>query len=95
MMPAIGLGTWKSETNLVGRAVYAALEIGYRHIDCASIYGNEKEIGEAIESYSSKFKTARDDLWLTSKLWNDSHQAEYVRPALLSTLKNLPSSVQT
>ena len=88
-MPAIGLGTWKSETNLVGRAVYAALEIGYRHIDCASIYGNEKEIGEAIESYSSKFKTARDDLWLTSKLWNDCHQAEFVRPALLSTLKNL------
>ncbi len=88
-IPAIGLGTWKSEPDLVGKAVYTALQMGYRHIDCASIYGNEEEIGEALERYLSETQTSRDDLWLTSKLWNDCHQPEFVRPALLKTLKEL------
>ncbi|WP_413442303.1 aldo/keto reductase [Synechococcus sp. MIT S1220] len=88
-IPAIGLGTWKSERQLVGKAVCDALKIGYRHIDCASIYGNETEIGEAIEYSRKAFKISRDDLWLTSKLWNDCHQPEFVRPALLQTLQDL------
>ena len=88
-IPAIGLGTWKSERQLVGKAVCDALRIGYRHIDCASIYGNETEIGEAIEYSCNEFKISRDDLWLTSKLWNDCHQPEFVRPALLQTLQDL------
>lgn len=88
-IPAIGLGTWKSERQLVGKAVCNALSIGYRHIDCASIYGNETEIGEAIEYSCNEFKISRDDLWLTSKLWNDCHQPEFVRPALLQTLQDL------
>ena len=48
-MPLFGLGTWRSDKNLVAEAVRTALSIGYRQIDCAAIYGNEKEIGEAIK----------------------------------------------
>lgn len=88
-IPAIGLGTWKSDKHLVGKAVNNALKIGYRHIDCASIYGNEAEIGEAIQYHLTQFNTSRDELWITSKLWNDCHQPEFVRPALLKTLQDL------
>lgn len=49
-IPAVGLGTWKSKPGDVGQAVKAAVKAGYKHIDCAAIYGNEKEIGEALKS---------------------------------------------
>ena len=89
LMPAIGLGTWKSESNLVGQAVDAALEVGYRHLDCASIYGNEREIGEATAQACRQHAIPRDELWITSKLWNDCHEPEHVRPALIRTLEDL------
>ncbi|MEM8882814.1 MAG: aldo/keto reductase [Planctomycetota bacterium] len=84
-MPMLGLGTWKSEPGEVGEAVRAALEIGYRHLDCAAIYGNEKEIGEAL----SDEIVPRDQLWVTSKLWNNAHAPADVRPALQQTLSDL------
>ncbi len=82
-IPALGLGTWKSSKGQVAAAVREALRIGYRHIDCAAIYGNEAEVGQALEG------CARADLWLTSKLWNDAHNPEAVRPALEKTLRDL------
>ena len=88
-MPAIGLGTWKSGKGEVKEAVKIALNNGYRHIDCAATYGNEAEIGEAFSEVFSEGKIKREDVWVTSKLWNDSHKKEHVLPALKKTLKDL------
>ena len=87
--PVLGLGTWKSNPGEVGGAVGAALELGYRHIDCASIYGNEAEIGQALTTAFRDGVVSRDQLWITSKLWNDCHAPEHVRPALLRSLQDL------
>ncbi|MGI0106343.1 aldo/keto reductase [Salinimicrobium sp. WS361] len=88
-MPAIGLGTWKSGKGKVEEAVKIALNNGYRHIDCASTYGNEAEIGSAFKDIFSQGKIKREDVWVTSKLWNDSHKKEHVIPALKKTLDDL------
>lgn len=88
-LPALGLGTWKSEPGAVGAAVTEALALGYRHFDCAPIYGNEAEIGEALAKALGKGRVARDELWITSKLWNDRHATGDVLPALEETLKAL------
>jgi alcohol dehydrogenase (NADP+) len=88
-MPAIGLGTWKSDKGQVGKAVKIAIKNGYRHIDCAATYGNEAEIGEALSEVIKEGIVKREDLWITSKLWNDSHKPEDVIPALKKTLKDL------
>ena len=88
-MPALGLGTWKSEPGKVYEAVKTAIKIGYRHIDCAPIYGNEAEIGQAISETIAEGIVTREELWITSKLWNDSHAREDVIPALKKTLKDL------
>lgn len=88
-MPAIGLGTWKSSRGKVGEAITIALQEGYRHIDCAATYGNEAEIGESFSKAFSEGKITREQVWITSKLWNDSHKKEDVIPALKKTLQDL------
>ena len=88
-IPALGLGTWKSNNGEVGQAVTKAIEIGYRHIDCASIYQNQKEIGTALHGALSAGQVPRDKLWITSKLWNNAHAKKHVQPALERTLKDL------
>uniref|UniRef100_A0AAQ4NP39 alcohol dehydrogenase (NADP(+)) n=1 Tax=Gasterosteus aculeatus aculeatus TaxID=481459 RepID=A0AAQ4NP39_GASAC len=89
-MPLLGLGTWKSEPGKVKQAVIWALDAGYRHIDCAAIYGNEGEIGEALQETLGPGKALRrEDVFITSKLWNNRHHPEDVEPALLKTLKDL------
>ena len=88
-MPVFGLGTWNSKPGEVGAAVLEALSAGYRHIDCASIYGNEAEVGEALETAFGSGDLARGDVWVTSKLWSDSHEPQHVIPALERTLADL------
>lgn len=88
-MPMLGLGTWKSSPGDVYKAVKEAIAAGYRHIDCAHIYGNEAEVGRALSEAFSEGTVTREQMWITSKLWNDSHAPEDVRPALEKTLLNL------
>ncbi|XP_015759024.1 PREDICTED: alcohol dehydrogenase [NADP(+)]-like [Acropora digitifera] len=87
-IPAVGLGTWKSKPGDVGEAVKAAIKAGYKHIDCAAIYGNEKEIGEALKSCIGT-TVNREDLFITSKLWNTKHNPKDVAAAAKKTLDDL------
>ncbi len=88
-IPALGLGTWQAPRGEVGQAVREAIRCGYRHIDCAAIYGNEKEIGDALQAAFSAGEVRREELWITSKLWNTNHCKAEVRPALEKTLADL------
>lgn len=88
-IPILGLGTWKSDPQDVYQAVRHAIQIGYRHIDCAAIYGNEQTVGQAINDALQAGEVKREDLWITSKLWNSHHQEDAVIPALQSTLNDL------
>jgi len=88
-MPLLGLGTWKSAPGEVGAAVREAIRQGYRHIDCASVYGNEPEVGEAIQAAIAAGEVRREELWITSKLWCNAHGRENVEPALRRTLADL------
>ena len=88
-MPIFGLGTWKSDPGEVYDAVQVALDAGYRHVDCAPIYGNEAEVGRALHDTFEEGAVDRDEVWITSKLWNDAHRPEAVRPALEETLNDL------
>ena len=74
VIPLIGLGTWKSKPGQVKEAVKVAIEAGYRHVDCAAIYGNEKEVGEALKEAFDANLVRRDEMFITSKLWNTKHR---------------------
>ena len=88
-MPVLGLGTWKSPVGQVYEAVKIAVEAGYRHIDCAFIYGNEKEIGKALSEIIQSGKVKREELFITSKLWNTYHSKKNAAKCLEQTLNNL------
>src|SRR5579885_3075831 len=81
-MPAIGIGTFGSDyipAHEIAQAVKGAVSAGYRHIDCAAVYGNEDAIGAALqELFRSGLR--REELWIVSKLWNDQHAEEDVAP---------------
>jgi diketogulonate reductase-like aldo/keto reductase len=90
-IPAIGLGTFGSDHvshDAVAEAVKYAASIGYRHFDCASVYGNEDSIGHVFkELFSGELR--RDEAWITSKLWNDRHSENDVIPACEKSLTDL------
>ena len=88
-MPAFGLGTWKSKPGEVTAAVKYALEIGYRHLDCAFVYGNEHEVGQGIKQAMEGLKIERKEIWVTSKLWNSFHHPNEVEGACRKSLENL------
>merc|ERR1719315_117871 len=88
-MPIFGLGTWQSPRGQVNAAVKAALDCGYTHIDCAHVYQNEEEVGEALSATFSQGGKQRKDIFITSKIWNTTRSKELVLPAVKTTLKNL------
>ncbi len=90
-IPAIGMGTFGSDTYTaveIANAVKGAASVGYRHFDCAPIYENEKEVGNSFQEIM-KAGIAREELWITSKLWNDSHGKGNVIPACKQSLQDL------
>lgn len=89
VMPSVGLGIWKIDRGDTAGAVVDAIAAGYRHIDSAADYGNEREAGEGIRHALKSGHCTRDDLWVTSKLWNTYHRREHVRPACERSLADL------
>jgi diketogulonate reductase-like aldo/keto reductase len=90
-MPAIGLGTFGSDhvaAAAIAEAVRGAVSAGYRHVDCASVYANEAEIGGALANLLHG-GLRRTELWITSKLWNDRHAEADVIPACRKSLRDL------
>ena len=90
-MPAIGLGTFGSDhvsAGEVAAAVEGAAAVGYRHFDCASVYGNELEIGYALQQVLRR-QAKREEMWITSKLWNDKHGESDVIPSCRQSLTDL------
>jgi D-xylose reductase len=88
-MPAVGLGLWKIDSQQTAQVVCNAIEIGYRHLDSAADYGNELEVGAGIAQALTKGLCSREDLWITSKLWNTYHSPEHVEAACRRTLQDL------
>ncbi|KAK2748566.1 hypothetical protein FQN57_000701 [Myotisia sp. PD_48] len=84
-IPALGLGTWQSKLHEVEKAVEVALKAGYRHIDGAAAYGNETEVGAGVKNSG----VPREEIFLTSKLWNTNHRPENVEPACDKSLRDL------
>jgi alcohol dehydrogenase (NADP+) len=90
-LPCIGLGTFGSDrfsAEAVAEAVKGAIAVGYRHIDCASVYGNEVNIGAVLKGVREN-GLKREELWITSKLWNDKHGEKDVIPSCEQSLKDL------
>lgn len=88
-MPAVGLGLWKIDSDAVAQAVYDAIKAGYRHLDSAADYGNEVQVGEGIARAIAEGLCRREELWVTSKLWNTYHREEHVEAACRKSLDDL------
>lgn len=88
-IPNIGFGTWNLDKSNASAAVAVALKDGYRHIDAAKIYGNQHEVGAGIAQGLKEHSIDRQDIWVTSKLWNDMHAPVDVLKALDQTLNEL------
>lgn len=88
-MPVVAYGTFRSEPNTVGPAVIEAIKAGYRHLDLAHVYGNEKEIGQALKQAFTEGLVKREDLFITGKLWNSDHEVNIVPQACDTSLNDL------
>jgi alcohol dehydrogenase (NADP+) len=88
-MPALGFGTLIPDPALTITATKDALEAGFRHFDCAERYGNEREVGKALQAGLAAGNIAREDIFVTTKLWNSNHRPERVEPAFEASLERL------
>ena len=91
-MPALGFGTLIPDAAETITATRNALEAGFRHFDCAERYGNEREVGEALQAGLVAGEIARQDIFVTTKLWNTNHRPERVEPAIEASLGRLKLS---
>lgn len=90
-IPTVGLGTFGSDNvshETIAEAVIGAAAVGYRHFDCASVYGNEHLIGQSFKTIMAA-GISREEMWITSKLWNDKHAEEDVIPSCRQSLRDL------
>jgi diketogulonate reductase-like aldo/keto reductase len=88
-IPALGFGTLVSDSSETRNATRAAVELGFRHLDCAERYRNEDEVGAALKELIADGTVRREDLFVTTKLWNNNHRPERVKPALQASLNRL------
>lgn len=88
-MPAVGFGTLFRDLSVTTQAVKAALEAGFRHFDCAERYRNEESVGVALQEMIEAGKVRREDVFITTKLWNTNHRPERVEPAFESSCRRL------
>jgi aldehyde reductase len=91
-VPAVGFGTLIPDPALTISATRDALEAGFRHLDCAERYRNEREVGEALQAGLTLLGIAREDIFVTTKLWNSNHRPERVEPAFDASLERLSLS---
>jgi alcohol dehydrogenase (NADP+) len=88
-MPALGFGTLIPDTAVTKTATRDALDAGFRHFDCAERYRNEREVGEALQAGLTANGIARENIFVTTKLWNSNHRPERVEPAFQASLDRL------
>ena len=88
-MPSVGLGLWKLDQSETAAIIVDGIKSGYRHLDSAADYGNEIQVGEGIKQVLGQGICRREDLWVTSKLWNTFHRPEHVLPACEKSLRDL------
>lgn len=89
VIPVTGFGTWRVPNNKAASLVETAIRNGYRHIDCAMIYENEKEVGDGIRQAIDQGAVKREDIFVTGKLWNTDHAPEHIAVACRKTLNDL------
>ena len=88
-IPTLGVGTLIADLTVTITATRDALDAGFRHFDCAERYGNEREVGTALQAGLAAGGIARDDIFVTTKLWNSNHRPERVEPAFEASLERL------
>ena len=88
-IPALGFGTSLSDNRKTRDAVKTAVEVGFRHLDAAERYRNEAQVGAALKELFADGTVRREDLFVTTKLWNNNHRPERVKPALQASLDRL------
>ena len=88
-LPVVGFGTLIRDAVAARKAIQLALEVGFRHLDCAELYGNEEVVGVAMRDAFEAGTVKREELFVTSKLWNNNHRPERVKPALEASLRRL------
>ena len=88
-MPAVGFGTLIPDPLATRQATKTALDVGFRHFDCAERYRNEDAVGDALQDVFKAGTIRRDDVFVTTKLWNTNHRPERVKPAFEASLRRL------